>query len=313
MESREVTVVLIVVCAIAVVLTAATVASPIEGGTGAGGSDDGVGIDEGAGDPFGGGFGSGNGDAIFALNGICGDGGFPTEILAVLAFVVGVAALIGFQRDGILGAIATAVVALLPIGTFVLFLFATCVIETGEAASDTGFLGGQGSGGGSGLTGAATQLSAPQIAASLLLLLTVGGALVAVVVGRGDDEDEEEDDWTVPEQDVDHEVAYDLDRIGAAAGAAADRIDADADVSNEVFRAWREMTRHLRVDRPAASTPAEFADAAVDAGMDPDDVAELTDLFEAVRYGGQTATDERARRARAALRRIERTYGGETS
>ena len=310
MESRELTVVLVVVCAIAVVLTAATVASPIEGGTGAGGSDEGVGVDEGDGDPFGGGFGAGNGDAIFALNGICGDGGFPTGIVAVLAFVVGVAALIGFQRDGLVGAVATAVVASLPIGTFVLFLFATCVVERGEAASDTGFLGGQGSGGGSGLGGAVARLSAPQIAASLLLFLAVGAALVAVVASRGDEEDEE-DDWTVPDRDVDHEVEYDLDRIGAAAGAAADRIDADADVSNEVFRAWREMTRHLRVDRPAASTPAEFADAAVDAGMDPEDVGELTGLFEAVRYGGETATDERARRARAALRRIERTYGGE--
>jgi hypothetical protein len=73
------------------------------------------------------------------------------------------------------------------------------------------------------------------------------------------------------------------------------------------------MTRTLRVDRPATSTPAEFADAAVDAGMDPDDVSELTELFEAVRYGAEQPTEDHTRRAKKALRRIERTYGGDAA
>ncbi|MFD1597698.1 DUF4129 domain-containing protein [Halobellus rarus] len=78
-----------------------------------------------------------------------------------------------------------------------------------------------------------------------------------------------------------------------------------------MYRAWVEMTAHLDLDRPQSSTPGEFAAAAVDAGMDPDDVDELTRLFEAVRYGDERVTDARADRAVAALRRIESAYAGD--
>jgi hypothetical protein len=104
--------------------------------------------------------------------------------------------------------------------------------------------------------------------------------------------------------------APDVAAVGRAAGRAADRIEADVDVENAVFRAWQEMTGGLDVDNPAASTPAEFAAAAVDAGMDREDVAELTGLFEAVRYGGLEADADREDRAVDALRNIERTYAG---
>lgn len=97
--------------------------------------------------------------------------------------------------------------------------------------------------------------------------------------------------------------------VGEAAGRAADRIDdRDGDVENAVYRAWREMTTALDVDAPATTTPEEFAEAAVDAGMDDEDVRELTWLFEEVRYGDAAVTDERERRARDALRRIESAY-----
>jgi len=101
--------------------------------------------------------------------------------------------------------------------------------------------------------------------------------------------------------------------VGHIAGRAADRIEgADASaVDNEVYRAWREMTTHLDVDAPASSTPAEFADAAVAAGVDEADAAELTALFRGVRYGGEEPTPEREERAVAVLRRIESAYGDE--
>lgn len=99
-------------------------------------------------------------------------------------------------------------------------------------------------------------------------------------------------------------------RVGAIAGRAADRIEAagagaDAPVENEVYRAWREMARSLDVERPASSTPAEFARTAIEAGLDPGTVDELTDLFREVRYGDAAPTTDRERRAVAALRRIE--------
>jgi hypothetical protein len=113
------------------------------------------------------------------------------------------------------------------------------------------------------------------------------------------------------EDEPDFEEEYDahaLRMLGQAAGAAADRIDESGDADNEVYRAWREMTEHIEVDHPEASTPGEFASAAIDAGMDRTDVVELRAVFEEVRYGGLPATAEAERRAVSALRNIENSY-----
>lgn len=97
--------------------------------------------------------------------------------------------------------------------------------------------------------------------------------------------------------------------VAAAAGRAADHIDDhEGDLSNAVYEAWREMTTTLDVADPATSTPGEFAEAAVAAGMDGGRVAELTDLFEVVRYGGEEPTAEHERRAVETLRAIEAEY-----
>jgi hypothetical protein len=81
-------------------------------------------------------------------------------------------------------------------------------------------------------------------------------------------------------------------------------VDAQANLENEVYRAWAEMTRLLDVDRPDSSTPREFADAAVDAGAQPEDISILTDAFVAVRYGALAVTPERRQSVAAALQRV---------
>lgn len=96
--------------------------------------------------------------------------------------------------------------------------------------------------------------------------------------------------------------------LGRAAGRAADRLDSTADIDNEIYRAWREMTASLDVPRPETSTPGEFAEAAIDAGIDSGDVTALTRLFEDVRYGTSTATPANETRAREIFRRIETRY-----
>lgn len=164
-----------------------------------------------------------------------------------------------------------------------------------------------GSGGlGSGATGDGS-VATPTVLFGLLLLVALVGALVLLFAATTDDSDPDADvTGDRPEDEPDADVRG----VGAAAGDAADRIESDADVGNQVYRAWVEMTAYLDVDRPDSSTPGEFAAAAVDAGMDPDDVDELTRLFERVRYGDERATDARAERAVAALRRIESAYSG---
>jgi len=68
------------------------------------------------------------------------------------------------------------------------------------------------------------------------------------------------------------------------------------------------MTSLLAVPHPESHTPGEFADAAVDLGMDECDVDALTELYEEVRYGRRDAAS-REERALDVLRNIEAEYG----
>jgi hypothetical protein len=74
--------------------------------------------------------------------------------------------------------------------------------------------------------------------------------------------------------------------------------------ANEVYRAWWEMVQQLDVPRSQSRSPAEFATAAIDAGMDPEMVAELTALFRSVRYGNAEITDDIERRALTTIAHI---------
>lgn len=157
-------------------------------------------------------------------------------------------------------------------------------------------------GGSAGANAAGEALSAPTALVGLLLVVAILGSVLLLFVSTGDDEDElagEAPDPPAPER---------RQAVGARAGEAADRLESDADLENEVYRAWREMTGALAVDNPRSTTPAEFAAAAVDAGMAREDVTTLTEAFEAVRYGDEPATAEREREAVDALRRIEEAY-----
>jgi hypothetical protein len=102
----------------------------------------------------------------------------------------------------------------------------------------------------------------------------------------------------------------DREAVAAAAGRAADDIESAVDRSNGVYEAWADMTDALDLPRET-TTPQEFADAAVRAGVDPEDVTELTHLFETVRYGGADPSAERERHAVEALRRIEADLSGD--
>lgn len=139
---------------------------------------------------------------------------------------------------------------------------------------------------------------------SIIAILFVVAALGVVAAVFLRDDGEEQQITTDPEMGEEERQAV----IGSAAGEAADRIENEAALENEVYRAWAKMAEPLPVEQPQTSTPADFASAARDAGIEPDDVSELTSLFEEVRYGTATPTEEREERAVEALRRIERHY-----
>lgn len=76
--------------------------------------------------------------------------------------------------------------------------------------------------------------------------------------------------------------------------------------ANDLHRAWVAMVERANPDRPWARTPAEVARAAIDAGIDSETVASVTTHFEEVRYGNAPLNDERRRRARQWLDRLDR-------
>ncbi len=246
-----------------------------------------------------------DGGTLFGGEGMASFGCFPvlrepTTIAAALLAVAGVALLIRRRYDGMVSA-AFLMAFGLPGAVFYLLLSA-CSTSSNE---DGGLLpeGGDLPEGG-GMLGEEVGRTVPSTPSLLLLVLLAGAFLLAAaVIVRGTDDDEEE----VPEEEVpepDDRAAA----VAAVAGEAADRIEDDGDLENEIYRAWREMVGLLDVSNPRATTPGEFADAAAAAGIERADVDELTELFETVRYGGFEATDERERRAVAALRRIEDEY-----
>jgi len=228
--------------------------------------------------------------------------------IAAILGVFGAGAYVAYRKLGSLGVVAYAG----PVGIPVLFAHALLTLCTEPIPEARGglFEGGNMSvvpDGGSGAlgSGSGTSVTDP----SVLLMAGLGVALLAAVallfVSSSGDSPDREEAGDAPDSDTD------VAAVGRAAGDAADRIEDATDLENEVFRAWREMTTHLDVANPQSSTPAEFAAAAVDAGMAREDVEELTALFEEVRYGGEAPTEERESRAVEALRRIEREYAEE--
>ncbi|SMO75701.1 DUF4129 domain-containing protein [Halorubrum cibi] len=176
-------------------------------------------------------------------------------------------------------------------------------------AGEEGGLFPAGGGGGAGLGSGSGSVSTPEAVFIAVVVLAIVVSLLVFVTAAGDDE-ETSGKGASAEPDPESSDP-DLAEVARTAGEAAARIEGDAG-DNDVYRAWREMTEALEVDRPASVTPAEFAAAAVEAGVDEEPVSELTDVFERVRYGGAEPTDDRERRAAAALRRIEEEHGGET-
>ena len=296
--NRTVTAVLALLAVLALGAAAATLDdTATAGGIGGSGSSSGVGV--------------GDGDR-FDLGGVnlTGTGTAPPlpdvvgQVIAVLLTAVAAFGVYVFYREhGIRGLLAvTSVVA-----TFLalLYLLSRGLGGAIDLGGRSGLIGGQeptipGGAPAGPESNALSVMEPPTVLVVLFGLVLVGGAAVVFRLTGDDVAEVDPGEASSP--------APDVAAVGQAAGRAADRIEADEAVENAVFRAWREMTGGLDVANPASSTPSEFASAAVDAGMDHEDVAELTGLFEAVRYGGLDADADRERRAVAALRNIERTY-----
>lgn len=251
-------------------------------------------------------------ESRLSLSGVC----YPAlrEPPAV-AILVGIIMLVGGLAYRDTGAWLAALVVAGAVGLPVVgvwYLLSTCVdsafetrIAIGTGGDGDGRLALAGERGGIGGDGAA--VSTPEALFLLVVAVAVIGSLLVLLATRGDDDASATD---AGDSGMDASDEPDLQELARTAGEAADRIET-AEANNEVYRAWREMTAVLDVERPASSTPGEFAAAAIDAGVDPEPVDRLTAVFEEVRYGDSEPTDERERAAVEALRRIEAAHGGD--
>ncbi|WP_238709250.1 DUF4129 domain-containing protein [Natronorubrum halophilum] len=292
--------VVVVGAIVAIALAAATVRSPLE--TDPGGTGGGAGGDGGAGQP----------------PPATGDGGVPPFLEVLAAIVIALLALalvwylLAHRREAVkLIAIGLVVLVVAVALGYVLVEVLSLFGSEAEVPSEPPGVGNgsepPGDGGSSG-DGDDSPVSTGPLFAVLAVVTAIflGGLFLSRsaddsgVLGSGSTEAEAE----APTETT--------AAVGTAAGAAADRLEDAADFDNAVYRAWREMTQPLEVDRPDSSTPREFARAAVDAGMDREHVDELTRLFEDVRYGDASTTAEREERAIAVLRRIETEYADST-
>ncbi|GAA0287273.1 DUF4129 domain-containing protein [Halobacterium noricense] len=301
-------------CVLAVSLAAATLANPQQpaGGSGIGGSGpDPSGTAAQSGD---GGDGFDNpepadGEESFRLEPVCVPIlATPTAGFAVFGFAL-LLGLVAYWRDGIVPAfIVVFVTSSVLFPAWLLLTNCSRDIEGRGGSSLIPELPSDPAPGGEagGSAGSELLFSPPTVLLGLLAIAVLLGAVA--FRATGDDEPPEREPVPEPAPAADDET---LGALGNVAGDAADRIAADADVENEVYRAWREMTDHLDVANPEASTPAEFAAAASDVGMAREHVDELTDLFRSVRYGGAAVTADREQRAADALRAIEASYGGD--
>ena len=222
-----------------------------------------------------------------------------TQVPVILGLILGIMTVVGlaYYRFGFIGA------------SFVAYLVGLPATIGYGLVTQCGTTGG-GGGGGSPIADFITNsplgeslTTAPVPPTLLLGIFAVAaiGAVVALVSATGSEEIE------APVEEEEEEP--DLGEFAAAAGAAADRIEStDADVDNEVYRAWREMTELLDLPNPDSSTAGQFAATAVDAGMAEDDVDRLTRVFEEVRYGDMDP-DPREDLAVETLRGIEERYG----
>ncbi|MBV0900966.1 DUF4129 domain-containing protein [Haloarcula salina] len=97
------------------------------------------------------------------------------------------------------------------------------------------------------------------------------------------------------------------DERGPSTEPAGTTDDGGLDVDSLSVRdAWAAMTERVPVSNPSATTPGEYARAAIERGLPAEPVLRLTDLFRDVEYGGRSENEGRTAAARAAVERLLR-------
>ncbi|WP_330630265.1 DUF4129 domain-containing protein [Halocatena halophila] len=219
-----------------------------------------------------------------------------------LLLIVGLCLLaITLYREGLrslLGPVAIAIVAVVVVGVLLLFGGSSSLTRPTPAPGSTATTPG-GTGGVGGGSGSATVLPEPLLVAGVVLAVVVG-ALVFILYGT-----DRFGSLTIPTPSGQSATAPTESTItGTPDEQPVAEYSPETPSENAITEAWRSMATQLSLPLET-TTPREFAEAAIEAGMDPAAVETLTDLFEATRYGTESATSAREQRAIDAHRRID--------
>lgn len=223
-----------------------------------------------------------------------------TETWVLAAGVIAIGLLIGlaYVRLGFVGGMVAVYAVGVP-AFLVYALFTQCPSPDGASSAASPAQGVLEMVGGTTLT----ETPIPPAALAAVFALVALVALVMFVSATGSETVEP------PEETLEEDEEPELTDFARVAGEAADRIEQhDADIDNEVYQAWWEMTRLLDMPNPDTSTPGEFAEAAIEVGFEKEDIDRLTTLFEEVRYG-RMDPEPREELAVETLRNVEQAYG----
>jgi hypothetical protein len=117
--------------------------------------------------------------------------------------------------------------------------------------------------------------------------------------------------WFGPHQRAEAQAEEAQLQIAKQAGLAAQQIEAGQEVQDVILRTYYRMEKILKeergLERPRNMTPAEFAESLGRYGLPRGAITDLTNLFEAVRYGSQQLGPELEQRALNAFRAIAMT------
>jgi hypothetical protein len=134
-----------------------------------------------------------------------------------------------------------------------------------------------------------------------IALLLLGALLAALVAGSIAW-------WYLPERRRKQATVATAQKIAEQADQALQAIQAGEEVEDVILRTYYQMEETLSEERgltrPQAMTPGEFAEALGRQGVPSGAVHDLTQLFEAVRYGGAHASPAMQKRATNALQAI---------
>jgi hypothetical protein len=131
--------------------------------------------------------------------------------------------------------------------------------------------------------------------ASFALALLIAAIIVGII-------------WAILQKRRKPEKSLSLERIAEQADEARETIEAGGDLHDTIIRCYKEMNEVVRqargILRQQAVTPSEFEKQLADAGLPREPVADLTRLFEEVRYGSKVLGEWEGRRAIACLTAI---------